>query len=80
MKLMELLPNVQFQLIQKSLDTLLLRIGTNKPIDDEVFLQVKTIFNEAMGYPFNIQLEQLQIIPRSKSGKYEEFLSEVDNV
>jgi len=80
MKLMELLPNVQFQLIQKSLDTLLLRIGTNKPIDDEVFLQVKTIINEAMGYPFNIQLEQLQIIPRSKSGKYEEFLSEVDNV
>lgn len=80
MKLMELLPNVQFQLVQKSLDTLLLRIGTNKPVTEEVFAEMKTIINEAMGYPFNIQLEQLQNIARSKSGKYEEFLSEVDHV
>jgi hypothetical protein len=30
-----------------------------------------------LGYPFNMQFEVLPRIPRSRSGKFEDFVSEV---
>ena len=79
MKLVEILPNVQFQLVQKSLDTMLLRIGTGQPVAEDIRQEMKDIVNTAMGYPFNIQFELLEKIPRSNSGKFEDFVSEIEN-
>ena len=80
MKMMDVLPNAQFQLVQKSTDTLLLRIGTGKPVPESMLMELKSIINEAMGFPCTMRIEQMECIPRSNNGTYEEFLSEVDRV
>lgn len=80
MKLMEILPNAQFQLVQKRVDSLLLRIGTDRQPTEETLREIKDTITEAMGHPFDIQVEILPQIPRSKNGKYEEFQSDVERV
>ena len=77
MKLMGVLPNVQYQLVQKKLNTLLVRIGTAEEIPEAILGEVTKTINDAMGFTFNIEYEQVEAIPRSDSGKYEEFVSEV---
>jgi hypothetical protein len=63
--------------VQKSLDTLLLRVGTSETVSEASRLEMTRIITEAMGYPFDVQFEQLEQIPRGHNGKYEEFLSEL---
>ncbi|MCP5129217.1 MAG: phenylacetate--CoA ligase family protein [Pseudomonadales bacterium] len=77
MKMMDLISGAQFQLVQKTSDTLLLRIGTDTPVAEPTLQALKSIINEAIGYPFNILFEQVADIPRSNSGKFEEFISEM---
>jgi phenylacetate-CoA ligase len=79
MKLVEILPNVQFQLVQKSLDTMLLRIGTKKSVSEDMLEEMKNIVNSAMDFPFTIQFELIEQIPRSASGKFEDFVSEIEH-
>lgn len=80
MKLMDLLPNAQFQLVQKTLNTLLLRIGYTNKEEDIPIDKLVNIINSAMGHDFEIDIEVMDTIPRSKSGKYEEFISELKSV
>lgn len=77
MKLVELQPNAQFQLIQKNLETLLLRIGTNNPVSEEARQAMALTINERLKSPFHVEFEIMAQIPRSKSGKFEDFISEV---
>ena len=77
MRLVELLPNAQFQLIQKSLEHMILRIGTGKQVTDETRLAMAAIINERLKFPFRFEFEVMPQIPRSRSGKFEDFISEV---
>jgi len=76
-KLAAILPNVQLQVVQTTVDTLLVRIGTGNPVAEATLSQMKSIINDAMGYPFQVQFEQLGSLSRSKSGKFEDFYSRV---
>jgi phenylacetate-CoA ligase len=76
-KLVEIAPNAQFQLVQKSLDTMLLKIGTDTPVAEDQLLEMKTVVNQAMGFSYHMEFEQMGQLPRSHSGKFEEFMSEI---
>ena len=78
-RMMDEVPNAQFQLIQKDLHSILLKIGSRETISSEKQQNLKNIINQGMEYNFSITIEQLNEIPRAKSGKYEEFISEVEN-
>ena len=77
MAMMDVLPHAQFQVVQKSVDTLLLRIGADTPVADATLGELTSIIHKAIGYPFKMAYEQVDCIPRSASGKFEEFLSEI---
>ena len=77
MAMLDVLPDAQFQVVQKSVDTLLLRIGSDLPVTEAIQRELTGILHKAIGYPFKMEYEQVTCIPRSASGKFEEFLSEL---
>jgi phenylacetate-CoA ligase len=71
------LPIIQFQFVQKSLDGIEARLVTARPLTAPEEAQLIEALHERLGYPFRIELTYLDGIPRSKSGKYEDFISEL---
>jgi phenylacetate-CoA ligase len=76
-KLVQILPNAQFQLVQKSADRMLLRIGTDKAVPEDLRLEMKNAINKAMGFASDMDFEVMPELPRNHSGKFEEFMSEI---
>ncbi len=75
--LIEMLKNCQFQIIQKSIDTIeikLVRLNKFNSIEEE---QLRALIQKALTYPFNILINYVNEIPREASGKFEDFKSEV---
>jgi phenylacetate-CoA ligase len=70
-------PVAQLQMIQTSLDAIEVRITPDGPITEEHERDLLALFNERLGHPFKLKLVYVDEIPRSQSGKYEEFLSRV---
>ena len=67
----------QLQVIQKSLSIIEVRIGMDGSLKAEKEDQVKKIIKDMLNYSFDIEVVYMQEIQRSKSGKYEDFISEV---
>jgi phenylacetate-CoA ligase len=76
-KLMELIDNAQFQLTQISLNTILFNVKTNDNFSTELERNIVSTLQTALGYKFNIKINKVNEISRSKSGKFEEFFSEL---
>ena len=70
-------PVRQSQVVQKSLDTLEVRLVTERPLDSDEEQRLGEMICGAVGIPFNVVFSYHDEIPRSASGKYEDFLSEV---
>ncbi|WP_292950041.1 phenylacetate--CoA ligase family protein [Neptuniibacter sp. UBA847] len=68
----------QLQLVQKALDTLLIRLVVTAPLDENEEGKLKALFIERFEYPFICEFEYLDSISRTKGGKYEDFMSMVD--
>lgn len=68
----------QLQIVQTALDTLLIRLVVSDALEVKEENQLKALFVERFKYPFKCEFEYLQRIPRSKGGKYEDFMSMVD--
>lgn len=68
----------QAQLIQHSLEEVEVKLVVNKPLNAKQQEKLTKLIQEALGYPFNIRYEFLHSIARSKSGKFEEFISKVE--
>ncbi len=73
----EKLPIKQFQFVQKTLERLEARLVTERPLSKEEETLFKDILHNELNYPFSIKLIYLENIPRSKGGKYEDFISEL---
>ena len=71
------LPFSQFQLVQKSIDSIEARIVAERQFTPEEKKRFTTILQEALRYPFAVNIVYLENIPRSKGGKFEDFISEV---
>ncbi len=75
---LEGLPNIrQFQIAQVALDKLEVRLALREPFDAEQEDQIVEHVRRTLGHPFRVDVRYLDEIPRSPSGKFEEFRSEL---
>jgi phenylacetate-CoA ligase len=67
----------QFQLVQRSLEGLELRLVVARPLTAEEEAALKELVVRQLGYPFAVAISYLREIPRTAGGKYEDFRSEL---
>jgi len=70
---------LQFQLIQRSLDLVEMRIVPAHPFSSADESMVRHWVQLAMCHPFDVTFTYLEDIPRSAGGKYEDFRCEVES-
>ena len=71
------LPIRQFQFVQKSIDLIEARLVVHQELSAQQESHMKERLQERFGYPVEISIIYQDTIERSKSGKYEDFVSEV---
>jgi len=71
-------PIIQAQFVQTAPDAVELRIVCSRDLSAGEIEEATTRTRQALGYPFQVSIVQLAEIPRGPTGKYEEFLSLVD--
>lgn len=74
-KLAEFAPVKQFQVIQKTLEALEVRLVATRPLTANEEGRVKSHLQMRLEYPFDIDITYHDIIERSEGGKFEEFKS-----
>ena len=67
----------QFQFVQKSLDRIEARLVNERQFTATEKAWFADILQESLRYPFAIDIIYLEEIPRSRGGKFEDFISEV---
>jgi len=72
------LPVRQFQVVQRALDHLEVKIVPRRPFTEAEEERVRAVLLQHLGVPFRITLSYHEEIPRSAEGKYEDFRSEVE--
>ncbi len=68
---------LQFQAHQKTLEDIDLRIVAARPFSDEERDEVQAILRKKLHYPFNVNIIEVDDIPRAANGKFEEFKSDL---
>ena len=67
----------QFQLVQKTLDDIEVKLAVIMPLTSSRESQIAQYLTEKFGHPFHYQFVYVDNIPRSANGKFEEFKSEL---
>lgn len=67
----------QFQYIQRGVDEVEKKMVVTEPLSPEQERKMKELIVKCLGHPFRVTLTYHDEIPRSASGKFEEFISEV---
>ena len=71
-------PVVQYQFIQHTREQIEGRLVTERPLTSDEEDALRTIVQNSLGYPFELRFSYfLDRIPRSPSGKFEEFMCKV---
>ena len=70
-------PVQNFQIVQKDLESLEVRIVSAQPLNEVQEDGVRASLHEWIGTPFRIYFSYVDEIPRGPGGKYEDFISEV---
>ncbi len=73
----EVAPVRQSQVVQKTLDTLEVRLVTARPLVAEEEKSLREMICGAVGHPFTVVFSYHDEIRRSPGGKFEDFRSEV---
>jgi phenylacetate-CoA ligase len=68
----------QAQFFQTSIDTVQLNIVSERPLTMDEQGQATEAVRAALGYPFNVAFVRVDDIPRGPTGKFEEFMSQLD--
>lgn len=68
----------QFQFVQRSLEEIELKMVVTETLTSEQERQIKDLVVRSFGHPFRVTLSYHGDIPRSASGKFEEFMCEVE--
>ena len=71
------LPIKQFQFVQKSLDRIEARLVTGRSFTADEENRFKDILQQELRHSYKIDIVYLDDIPRSKGGKFEDFISEI---
>jgi phenylacetate-CoA ligase len=70
-------PIRQYQLIQKALDHIHVKLVMDRQLTQQEEKQIVPLLQKGLGYPFRITFECLDRIERNQNFKYEDFISEV---
>jgi phenylacetate-CoA ligase len=74
----DLPPFFQSQVVQRTLDELPLNVvRPGGGLSTEELAGVERFFHHVLGYPFKLSVNCVSAIPRSASGKFEDFISPV---
>ncbi len=68
----------QAQFIQTSIDTILVNVIADRPLTTDEQGQAAEAVRAVLGYPFKVELVRVDEIPRGPTGKFEEFMSRLD--
>jgi len=68
----------QFQVVQHTYDQLELKLVISEPLPIEKEQQLENILRQYLEFPFRVEITYHAQIPRSTSGKYEDFLNLVE--
>lgn len=72
----DIAPIKQFQVVQRNLQQLDVRVATLRPLSGAEQSAVLHAVQQAVGYPFTMSLEVFaDVLPKPDSGKFEEFIS-----
>ena len=70
----------QFQFIQETREKILVHLVTDAPLTTDQESRMAAIIRESLGGDFDIEFRQSrQLLPRSKGGKFEEFISRLSS-
>jgi len=67
----------QFALHQRTLEDIELRLVLNRPLTDAEKADIQANVQQVLRYPFNVEIFEVEDIPRAANGKYEEFKSDI---
>ena len=67
----------QFQLTQKHLDRIEVKLAVSPPLDADDEAKLRALLTKRLNHPFDYDLVYVDEIPRAANGKYFEFLSEI---
>lgn len=73
----EIVPLRQLQLIQRNPDEMLVRLVTERPVTNDEESRLAEAIRASLGYHFALNFNYCEEIPRSKSGKFEDFICEI---
>ena len=76
----EIAPIRQFQVVQKTLHQLEVRLVADRPLTDDEAAQLRGMILDRIRHPFEITLSYHDEIPRGPGGKYEDFTSELGEI
>lgn len=76
-RITEIAPVLQHQLVQKDLDLIEVRLVTARALTSEEEQAVRQRIQSRLPVPFEVRFVYVSEIPRSASGKFEDFMSEV---
>lgn len=74
----DIAPIIQYQLVQRSLTTIEMRLVVERSLNADQERQLVEVTQEALNYPFEIVFNYLDEIPKKPNGKFEEFMSELN--
>jgi phenylacetate-CoA ligase len=70
-------PIRQYQLIQKALDHIHVKLVMDRQLTNDEEKQIVPLLQKGLGYPFRMTFECLDRIERNQNFKYEDFISEI---
>jgi phenylacetate-CoA ligase len=73
----DIAPIEQLQVVQKSLDTVVLKVRSARALTDEEAARLVATFRTTLQFPHRIVVEPVAAIPRAANQKFEDFVSEL---
>jgi hypothetical protein len=75
--MLEIAPIVQYRAIQHTLDHIEYELVTRRLLTDDEKSALHALFVARLPDDMNVSVSEVDEIPRSKAGKYEEFVSKI---
>ena len=73
----EIIPFSQFQMVQKSLELLEVKLVALREVTKDEEARLRQLIVSRIGHPFRVEFSYHSHLPRSASGKYEDFRSDL---
>jgi len=75
----EIAPIEAAQMVQHTLEQIEVRLVAKRPLNSGELEQLISLIHHNLGYPFQLKFEYVDAVRRSDTGKYEDFISELQN-